>query len=66
MRYQVLTRDNLTCKLCGRSVEDGIMLHVDHIEPVSKGGETTMENLRILCADCNLGKGAIYNPEGIN
>lgn len=56
MRYDVLKRDNFRCCICGRSSEDGVKLHVDHIFPVSKGGKTTMDNLRTLCMDCNLGK----------
>jgi 5-methylcytosine-specific restriction endonuclease McrA len=33
-----------------------IKLHIDHIKPYSLGGETTEDNLRTLCQDCNLGK----------
>ncbi len=36
----------------------GRNLHFDHIVPVAKGGATTIENLQILCAPCNLSKGA--------
>lgn len=32
------------------------MLHVDHIEPVSKGGDNGIVNLITSCFDCNLGK----------
>lgn len=56
LRYTVLKRDGFRCKICGRSAEDGVKLHVDHIIPVSKGGETTLDNLRALCEQCNLGK----------
>ncbi|MGE4613767.1 MAG: HNH endonuclease signature motif containing protein, partial [Planctomycetota bacterium] len=34
-----------------------VPIHVDHIVPLSKGGETTLDNLQVLCIDCNLGKG---------
>ena len=53
---QIKKRDNYTCQLCGKYMPDEIGLHIDHIIPWSKGGETTMENLQTLCSKCNLGK----------
>lgn len=61
LRYQVLARDHGKCVICGRSAKDGVVLHVDHIKPVSRGGKTELSNLRTLCSDCNLGKSASYN-----
>lgn len=58
MRYDVLKRDGFRCQICGSTQEDGVKLHVDHIIPVSKGGKTEMKNLRTLCDQCNIGKGA--------
>jgi hypothetical protein len=60
LRYKVLSRDRFRCVICGRSPakDPNIELHVDHIHPWSKGGKNTEENLRTLCFDCNLGKGA--------
>jgi len=56
-RETVLMRDGFRCRNCGRSPrEDGIKLHVDHIEPWSKGGTNDLENLQALCEECNLGK----------
>ena len=59
IRLKVLNRDNFRCVLCGRSpaTDIGVELHLDHITPFSKGGEHTAKNLRILCKECNLGKG---------
>ena len=55
--WQVLSRDRYTCRLCGRSAErHGVVLHVDHIVPRSKGGTDEMDNLRTLCMKCNLGR----------
>ncbi len=61
LRLRVLDRDGFRCVLCGRSpaIERGVVLHLDHIVPFSKGGRTTFENLRTLCASCNQGRGNI-------
>jgi 5-methylcytosine-specific restriction endonuclease McrA len=58
LRFKVLQRDNFKCKICGGSPADDpkIKLHVDHIKPWSKGGETIIENLQTLCEKCNIGK----------
>lgn len=60
MRYDVLHRDGFRCVKCGRSKEDGVKLHVDHIKPVSRGGKSKMSNLQTLCEDCNMDKGNKY------
>lgn len=59
LRYQVLKRDNFKCCACGASPakDPSVELHIDHVIPWSKGGETSMANLRTLCSRCNLGKG---------
>jgi hypothetical protein len=58
LRWRVLQRDRFTCRACGKSpaLTPGVELHVDHITPWSKGGETVLENLQTLCSVCNLGK----------
>lgn len=58
LRFKVLLRDRFTCCGCGKSpaTTPGTVLHVDHIEPWSKGGETVLENLKTLCSHCNIGK----------
>lgn len=58
IRFKVLLRDRFTCCGCGKSpaTSTGTILHVDHIVPWSKGGETFLANLRTLCSKCNLGK----------
>ena len=61
LRFAVLKRDNYKCVICGRSpaTTPGLELHVDHILPYSRGGETVIDNLQTLCSDCNLGKSDI-------
>jgi len=58
MRFRVFQRDNFKCCICGATpaIDSSVVLHVDHIIPWSKGGETTMENLQTLCSNCNWGK----------
>ena len=58
LRWRVLQRDNFKCCGCGASpaVTLGVELHVDHIHPWSRWGETVPENLQTLCSKCNLGK----------
>lgn len=59
LRFKVMQRDNFKCCLCGKSPakDPSVELHVDHIFPWAKGGETVMDNLQTLCSNCNLGKG---------
>jgi len=60
LRFNVLQRDRFACCSCGASpaINAGVELHVDHVTPWSKGGQTTLDNLQTLCRRCNLGKGA--------
>lgn len=62
LRWHVLQRDRFTCCACGASpaLASGVELHVDHIVPWSKGGETVLENLQTLCSACNLGKSNVH------
>jgi len=54
-RYEVLKRDNHTCRYCGASAPD-VVLHVDHVTPVALGGSDDPSNLVAACKDCNAGK----------
>ena len=56
LRFQVFERDGFRCRYCGRHVDEGIVLNVDHVLPVSKGGEWNLENLVTACRECNAGK----------
>ena len=55
-RFRVLHRDNFHCWYCGRGPEDGVKLHVDHVNPKSNGGVDSIDNLVTACVDCNQGK----------
>lgn len=58
LRDYIKNRDNFTCCNCGNStyVEPNLLLEIDHIIPVSKGGCTVEDNLQTLCWKCNRAK----------
>lgn len=62
LKVLVLMRDGNKCRLCGRILV-GDEIHFDHIKPWSKGGETVLENLQVLCAKHNLAKGNMNYPD---
>lgn len=55
LRFELFKRDNFTCQYCG-STPPGVVLEIDHINPVSSGGNNSEENLITSCFDCNRGK----------
>jgi CRISPR/Cas system Type II protein with McrA/HNH and RuvC-like nuclease domain len=54
-RFEVFKRDAFTCQYCG-SCSPIVVLEIDHIEPHSKGGTDSQDNLITSCFDCNRGK----------
>lgn len=60
LREQIKERDEYTCKLCSISIytERNLLLEIDHIIPLSKGGVTMESNLQTLCWRCNRSKGS--------
>ncbi len=54
-RFEVFKRDSFTCQYCGQSAPQ-VVLHVDHIQPVSKNGADELLNYVTACFDCNMGK----------
>lgn len=68
LKQRILERDNYTCQICGISKQyldnlvpglgDYLLLEIDHIVPVAKGGRGDDENnLQTLCWRCNRKKG---------
>ena len=49
---RVVRRDDSTCQECGTKLLDKD-IEIDHIIPLSKGGATSENNLRVLCSECN-------------
>lgn len=54
VRYEIIKRDEHICQYCGNHIcaEPNLLLEVEHYEPVSKGGETTKDNLHTICWRC--------------
>jgi 5-methylcytosine-specific restriction endonuclease McrA len=53
-RKNILRRDGHRCQYCGRS---DLSLTLDHVQPVSRGGDDSWENLVCACVKCNNRKG---------
>lgn len=55
LRYEVFRRDDFTCRYCGAKPTER-ELRVDHVVPVTLGGDNDPSNLATSCVDCNAGK----------
>lgn len=55
IRFDIFRRDGFRCRYCGRTAEE-VILEVDHVIPVCKGGTNDECNLVTSCFDCNRGK----------
>ena len=60
LREKIKKRDKYTCKNCKNNLdkEPNLLLEIDHIIPLAKGGITSEDNLQTLCWKCNRRKGA--------
>ena len=56
---ELMPRYNFRCAHCGTAEQ--AKLTIDHIVPVSKGGQDLLSNLQILCKSCNSKKGTKPN-----
>lgn len=57
LREEVIARDGLFCRYCGRELEEKgewpLFPTLDHVVPRAQGGEHTVENLVVACQPCN-------------
>lgn len=66
LRYEALRIHGASCFCCGRNYRNhGVVIHVDHIKPRSRYPSLAMDinNLQILCEECNLGKGYEFQDD---
>ena len=63
LRMEVLKRDGRRCRICGRSPDDDVHVHLEvhHVRPWGERGVTTIENLITLCLTCHLGLDPHYD-----
>lgn len=68
LRTEIKERDEYTCQCCHNSTnkEPNLLLEIDHIVPLSKGGMSTKDNLQTLCWRCNRSKGSKLIGENNN
>jgi len=58
-KERVFSRDGRQCRYCGSDEN----LHIDHIISRKRGGSHDLDNLQVLCRDCNLRKSS--KEEGV-
>lgn len=55
IRPSLMAIQNNKCANC--RIDISIESHIDHIVPISRGGESGIDNLQLLCPTCNMLKG---------
>ena len=55
-KQTIFERDGYRCVICGAGPNEGYELHADHVKPVDRGGESTIENGQTLCSKHNMRK----------
>jgi hypothetical protein len=64
LRELVRQADHFRCAYCQTSeANSGIPLTIDHVYPLSKGGENVLENLCLACRPCNEFKAGLTEAE---
>ena len=56
-RLAIYIRDAFACVYCGQCADDGVKLSLDHVVPVSSGGDNSASNLITACMSCNASRG---------
>ncbi len=56
-KADIVKQDGLICYLCGKSVTEK-QATIDHVLPISRGGNHKPENAKIACRLCNITKNA--------
>ena len=60
-KYNVFLRDSFKCQYCDIDLTYATAT-LDHVLPISKGGDTSFENVVTACQPCNSAKGNDLTP----
>ncbi len=58
IKRQLINSKGAICGICGEPIKNMKDCTVDHIIPIAKGGQTTIENCQLAHFDCNQQKGS--------
>lgn len=64
-RMEAIKLHGARCQCCGATPKDGVRINVDHIQPRKTHPELALDlnNLQVLCEECNHGKGNWDNTD---
>ncbi|WP_162987465.1 helix-turn-helix domain-containing protein [Metabacillus litoralis] len=63
-KYNALVKFQSTCQLCGAKAPSSTII-ATYIKPTSFGGEKNLDNITLLCKDCNNSREKLINKNGI-
>lgn len=53
LKDRLIRRDGAVCAICGEPIATMHDITLDHVMPISRGGETTIDNLQLAHERCN-------------
>lgn len=62
-RAEIIRRDGRCCYLCGKKDLADEQIHIDHMTPISRGGDHSRANVSVACSECNTAKGSLTVSE---
>lgn len=64
IKKMLINSKGAVCGICGEPIADMKDCTIDHIKPISKGGQTTIDNCQLAHSWCNKKKGSkLWKPK---
>ena len=60
IKKSLINSKGAICGICGKPIENMKQCTIDHIIPLSRGGQTTLENCQLAHSWCNIKKGSKF------